>query len=1116
MKKFNDVTQNKKYAEMEHEVMEFWRKDHTFQKSVDAHSKNNAYVFYDGPPFITGVPHYGTLLSSIIKDVVPRFWTMKGKRVERRWGWDCHGLPAENLVEKKLGIKDKRDVVKVGLETYIQACHSAMVQGGDAWESTVERIGRWVDFKGAYKTMDRDYMESVWWAFKTLYDKKKIYEGEKVLLYCPRCATPISKAEVSMDNSYRDVTDPSVYVKFALEDEVNTYVLAWTTTPWTLSANVALAINAKLTYVKVLIGGEILIVAEDLASKILVDEKKAPLEYVIKEKIGGEELVGKKYKPLFEKNINDVLLQETDVSEKTDVVVLAVINQKKEFLLGFRMYTKDKFGASKDFWIAPGGKIEQGEKIKDAISRELKEECNIEDYTIRKYIANYPGYSDNHELHCFLVEVDNVNQIQNNEPEKFAEWKFFTIDQLPVEYFPNQEVDQKFFIDAMKWHNAHRIFAADFVTTEDGTGIVHIAPAFGEDDYALAKKENLPLVNTVDDNGLYKDGRWAGQHVWETNKEIAKTLLQEGVVFKIDYIQHEYPHCHRCDTKLMYRAHPSWFMDIDGQRSEMLAKNENINWFPAHIKNKRFRNTVETAPDWNLSRDRFWATPLPVWRGIKEDGTILEKVVGSYAELKELSGQELSDYHLPYVDAVTFEWEGVTMKRIDKVMDCWFESGSMPFAQFHYPFENKDEFEANFPGDFIVEYVGQVRAWFYYMHAISVGIFGEESFKNVIVTGTIAGNDGRKMSKSYGNYTAPEILLEKYSADALRYLFVSSPLLNGDDFALVDKDVADVQRKLGTLWNSYAFFVMYANVDEWCPSESGVVHKSDNVLDQWIMSQLHVLTMHVDEQMQRYDLPTAIKPVAKFIDDLSNWYIRRSRKRFWKSENDGDKENAYATLHHVLVELSKIMAPFTPFISEEIYKNLTQGESVHLCEFPKSESNMINDVLNHEMSLVRDVISEGLKLRARSQIKVRQPLGQLKVESSKWHISQDMCNIICEELNVKKVVVAIKIEGQEKNIGEINGVKIELDTTISQSLKAEGDARELIRHIQQLRKKAGYNIDDRVVVGIKGMVHVCEEFHDLISHEVLADTMVKEVLADYDIMEAYDIDGEKITISLKK
>ncbi|QQS61470.1 MAG: isoleucine--tRNA ligase [Candidatus Moraniibacteriota bacterium] len=967
---FKKVELRKKYSEMEQEMIKFWKENDTFKKSVEMRDKKDAYVFYDGPPFITGIPHYGTLLSSIVKDVVPRYWTMKGKRVERRWGWDCHGLPAENLVEKKLGIKDKRDIPKIGLEKYIQTCHREMVQGGSVWEDTIERIGRWVEFKNAYKTMDKEYMESVWWAFKQLYEKGKIYEGEKVLMYCTRCATPISKAEVAMDNSYKVVTDPSVYVKFQLEGEENTYLLAWTTTPWTLSANVALAIGEKIDYVKVRYNNkkgeeEIFILAKET-----YENKKEVLFVAVKElnsldvpptppkivgEISGAELVNKKYKPLF-KNHGD---------------------------------------------------------------------------------------------------------------------------------------------------KAHRIIGADFVTTEDGTGIVHIAPAFGEDDYVVAKKEKLPVVNTVDENGIYVDGRWKDKNVWEVNKEIAKTFLVDDVVLKIDYVQHEYPHCHRCGTKLMYRAHPSWFMDIDGQRKEMLEENENINWFPDHFKEKRFRNTVETAPDWNLSRDRFWATPIPVWRGTQSDGTVVTKVVGSYAELKELSGVELGDYHLPYVDKITFEIDGIGMRRIEKVMDCWFESGSMPFAQFHYPFENREKFEENFPGDFISEYVGQVRAWFYYLHAVSVGLFGKESFKNVIVTGTIAGSDGKKMSKSLGNYTDPNVLLEKYSADALRYLLISSPLLNGDDFALIDKDVSDIQRKLGTLWNSYGFFVMYANVDKWSPQNLGERPQTISLLDKWIVSKLHKLIKTADENMLAYDLPNATKPVMDFIDELSNWYIRRSRKRFWKSEDDGDKEAAYQTLHYVLVELSKVMSPFTPFIAEEIYKNLANEESVHLVDFPVADEKLIDAELNEKMDNTRKIITEALQLRAKNGIKVRQPLSELIITN--YEMQEDFIEIMKEEVNVKNVVIK---SGPEN--------KVELNIEITEELKMEGNAREIIRVIQEMRKEAGYEVDNRIRVGYDGMEEIFNKFGEMIQKEVLANNIQSNLLSENDIKKEFSIEDKKIIITLKR
>lgn len=938
--------------EYEKDLVTEWKKNKTFEKSVEQRPIDNSYVFYDGPPFISGVPHHGTLLSSIVKDAVPRYQTMKGKRVERVWGWDCHGLPAETYTEKKLGIKGKQEVLDYGLENYINAVRNNMNQTSAAWEDTIDRIGRWVDFKGAYKTMDKDYMESVWWAFKTLYEKEKIYEGEKVLMYCTQDATPLSKAEVTMDSgAYQDVTDPSVFVKFKLKDGGT--LLAWTTTPWTLPANTAVAVNKDFVYTEVEVAGETFILAKELLAKVLTDEKHKPLEYKVVRELKGGDLVGKEYEPLF---------------------------------------------------------VDRG-----------------------------PG--------------------------------------------------------------AHKVWAADYVSAEDGTGIVHLAPAYGEEDFVLAQQKKIPVVHTIDATGHFTESDWKGEYVWDINKTIAKELHERGMVWKIDYVRHSYPHCHRCGTKLMYRAHPSWFMNIADQREQMLVENtEHINWFPPHIKHGRFEKTVQTAPDWNLSRDRFWATPMPVWKGMDAKGNEHVKVIGSYDELEELSGKRLEDYHRPWIDDVTFEIDGVVYARIDKVMDSWFEAGSMPFAQFHYPFENVEKFEANFPGDFIVEYVGQVRAWFYYVHAVNVGLFGQNAFKNVIVTGTVAGNDGRKMSKSYGNFTDPNELMDTYSADSLRFLLLQSPLLNGEDFALIDKDVADVARKLSMVWNMYDFFTMYAEVDGWefkgdlsDPSES-----LENPLDQWIVSRVHQLNREVEEHMDGYDVPNAVKPILPFIEDASNWYVRRSRRRFWKSGDDTDKNNAYRTLHYVLVRLSQIMAPFTPFLADELYKKLTGGESVHLLDWPAA--GHVNELVVGEMETVRDYVNQGLSIRAKERLKVRQPLASVSVPTLGQFVNFE--DILTEELNVKTVK---------------KGKELSLDLEVTPELKREGLMREVVRHVQNARKQAGLNVDDRIKLSLvtndDDLKKAIVEYEKTIMAETLAETLAQ---AEYDYSAELKVEGMPLKVSLQK
>ena len=1328
-------------AEYEKDWVQRWKNDQTFEKSVAQRPADNAYVFYDGPPFITGVPHHGTLLSSIVKDAVPRYWTMKGKRVERRWGWDCHGLPAENFVEKQMNIVDRRQIVTSGdqpapldkdgnplpvisLEKYINKARESMVANSETWQGVIDRIGRWVDFKGAYRTMDKNFMESVWWAFKQLYEAGKIYEGEKVLMYDTKFATPVSKAEVTMDNdAYQTVTDPSVYVKFKLKDSKTSHKIVLNEHSKVLfvcNANVVRSQMAQAFYNH--------FTKTQNADSAGVNAEKYPTAKIPTVADFDAHLVAKNLDPLAvidlmrEKGIEVGTSQRTQLTKDMlcdyDLVVnIANRNQTPDWLkgdnvvwwkiedphaesrelaelacdeiekrvkkliggevvddtqklVGFdeceRSYvgallvdTNDKLitqqrddrpGITNPGMVSLfGGTSHEGESPIETLRRELQEELELE-VNSNNLLLQTVKHENGTNVACSIYIITGVDAeklklhegagfatgtpeellnrpvtaVAQQAIEAFVEaqdsvsilawtttpWtlpanlmlavnpemtycevlvggeKLIIAEEAlertlqdekhqPLDYevlrtFPGSELVGKKYqpLDTgSTWpenDKIHTIYAADFVSHESGTGIVHIAPAYGEDDFELGKANGIAPFHVIDDNGYYTDTNYKGLEVWENNKFIAKDLKEKGVVWKIEYIRHEYPFNPRSKQRIMYRAIPSWFFAIQGQKPLMLEQNEHINWFPAHLKHGRFAKNIEQAPDWNLSRDRFWATAMPVWKG--DRGTV--KVVGSYAELKELSGVELDDYHRPWVDDITFEIDGEKFTRIDKVLDCWFESGSMPFAQLHYPFENQTKFEQNYPADFIVEYIGQVRAWFYYVHAVNValaeiGAFGEageqhkNAYSNVITTGVVAGNDGRKMSKSLGNFTDPNELMDKFSADSLRFLLLSSPLLNGEDFALHDKDVGDVARKLSMIWNMYDFFTMYAEVDEFtfpydtASSDAFLVHritntshsdtpeslsrtgtensfqisvdidKLSNPLDIWIISRLHELVAEVEKQMDAYNIPDALSPILPFLDDASNWYVRRSRRRFWKSEDDGDKNDAYHTLHYVLVRLSYILAPFTPFLAEELYHNLTgDDESIHLKDWlPAGE---VNKAMLRDMNALRAAVNDGLSKRAAEGIKVRQPLASAKLvstisQNTPEEVAQFLVDIARDELNVKTVEV---FTGSELDSPEASAQpSVTYDLTITHELKREGLMREIIRHVQSARKKAGLQVDDRIELDIASsdaeITQAVDMFADTIKAETLA---VKLGSAAADDMEKYDVkvDGKLVEIYLRK
>src|SRR3989344_577039 len=887
-------------AKREENILAFWKERKIFEKSLQKDAPKGEYVFYDGPPFATGLPHYGHLVASVIKDVVPRYWTMRGYRVPRVWGWDCHGLPIENIVEKELGFKHKKEIKEYGIAKFNEFCRSRVLTYASEWEKIIPRIGRWADMEHAYRTMDKPFMESVWWVFKQLYDKGLVYEDYRSMHICPRCETTLSQQEVS--EGYKDVKDISVTVKFELVDEPGTYFLAWTTTPWTLPGNVALAVGAEVTYVKVKIPEGFAWLANDRLVTIVPEAE-------ILEERKGQELAGIKYKPLFD------------------------------------YYAKDE-------------------------------------------------------------------SLKNRE-------------------------------------NGWKVYTADFITTEAGTGIAHEAPAFGSDDWELAKKESLPFVQHVNMDGSFKKEvtDFSGRDVkpiddpQATDVLIIKYLAHNGLLLSKEKIEHSYPHCWRCDTPLLNYATSSWFVSVTKLKENLLENAKNINWSPAHIKEGRFGDWLEGARDWSISRQRFWASVIPIWvcEKCKE-----KRVFGSASELEAASGKKIDDLHKHIVDEITVPCRcGQVMRRIPDVLDTWFDSGSMPYGERHYPFDNKESFDKVFPAQFIAEALDQTRAWFYYLHVLAGALFNKNAFQNVIVNGIVLAEDGKKMSKKLQNYPDPMEVVDRYGADALRLYLLNSPVMQAENLSFSEKGVDEIVKKnIGRLNNVLAFYKLY---------EDGTLRdwKSENILDRWILARLDQLIHESTKGYEAYQLDTATRPVAKFIDDLSVWYLRRSRDRF--KEEGEDKKAALATLRYVLHTLARVTAPSMPFFAEHLFQAVRESEdeeSVHLAIWPegRATANFIRRLLGRgseasqliaAMEAARTVVTQALEARDAAKIKVRQPLASLFIPGNS-NIIAELLSIVADEVNVKKV--------------EKKGDAVTLDTNITRELQEEGFVRDTIREIQAYRK----------------------------------------------------------------
>jgi isoleucyl-tRNA synthetase len=985
---FDKPASRPNFPALEEEVLKLWEDGDIFKRSVRG---DKDFVFYDGPPFATGTPHYGHLLAGTLKDVVPRYWAMRGYKVERRFGWDTHGLPVEMEIEKKLGLNGPEDVRAYGIGKYNEECRSIVLRYTELWRKTVTRLGRWVDFDNDYKTMDPNFMESVWWVFKALWDKGLIYEGYKVMPYSWRLGTPLSNFESNMD--YRNVQDPAVTVALKVLGDENTHLLAWTTTPWTLPSNMALCVGAEIQYVKAQIDpdGPIYVVAEALKDAVLGEDAQ------VLSRCKGAALVGLEYHPLW-----------------------------------------DHFSEAK----AEG---------------------------------------------AFVVVAD------------------------------------------------------DYVTTDSGTGIVHQAPAFGEDDARVCQRENIPMRDATDMEGRFTEvfELGHGQFVKDADKAIIRDLKTKGSLFKQSTIDHDYPFCWRSGTPLIYKAISTWFVNVTAIRDQMVTNNEQTNWVPGYVGERRFHNWLGDARDWAISRNRFWGTPMPIWRC---DACEATEVIGSITALEEKCGQAVPDLHKHFVDAHTWDCSDCsgTMHRVSEVLDCWFESGAMPYAQNHYPFENKDMVENNLPADFIAEGLDQTRGWFYTLLVLSTALFDRPAFKNVIVNGLILAEDGRKMSKSLKNYPDPNTVIDKHGADALRAYLINSPLVRAEPMRFSESGVRDVVRAVVLpLWNAYSFFATYASVDKWSPPSAPSPVAERSLLDRWIISMAQSMVADVNTEMEAYRLYNVIPRVLGFIDHLTNWYIRRSRRRFWHNDNSADKQHAFETLYEVHCLFSRLLAPILPFMAEILYQRLEAGkregaeDSVHLEAFPMADEDLVDSDLEAMMAVMREVVTLGRNLREQHRIPVKQPLPGIKISApgGPKDLRQALADVVSEELNLKSVcwiddpsdLVTLSAKANFKVLGRLLGPKMKpvanaiaqlgaadisalqagetlsiegesislahvlvvsesqgngavaisgditvaLDTTISEALKLEGLARELISKVQHARKEAGLEVEDRIILSLR-------------------------------------------------